>query len=123
MKTITELMEDFEIEVAKKIADLLQCFEENQSSDELTNDWYCGVTGQETSDDEFELERIGDHYDDKFPELDPDSICRTDVSSADVAIEVERIMKEKHGFDIGKRQNEPTDKHQIWVYLFRKVED
>ncbi len=107
-------------EIQKKVEELNDHFEEEKGPEEVSSEWYCGVTGQPTSNDKFELERIGQHYGDKFPELIPDSICKVKVSSVDVAMKVEKRMKDEHDFDIGEMQNEPTKENQIWVYIFRK---
>ena len=122
MKKLGELHKEIEMEseVARVVNALLACAEENMVPAEDHSGWYCGVTGQETSDDEFELERIGQHYDGDFPALDEESICKEPVSSPKVATEVERIMRDDHGFDAGERISQPTDENQVWTYIFRK---
>lgn len=88
-------------------------------SPETRDDWYAGITGQ-GKDEEFELERIKDHHNSDYPNLDTDSIGFWEVSSADVAIEVEKHL-EKLGFDTGGSHQPPKDTARIYVYIFRKV--
>ncbi len=108
-------------QVGEKVKELLKHFDDNKEGNEKSDNWYCGVTGQEKSDDEFELKRIEQHYNDKFPELDEDSIGKVKVTSVEVAMEVEKRMEVNNGFDIGTRQKEPVNENKIWVYIFRKI--
>ena len=69
-------------------------------SGETESEWYCGVTGQPFTNDEFELERIEEHSNGSFEYLDTDSIGKVKVVSIDEAMNLERKMGIQ-GFDIG----------------------
>ena len=111
---------EFENEVQAKVEELLNHFDEKFIPHEGRNNWYCGVTGQEQTTDQFELERIKEHHKDDFPKLDEFSIVTVEVSTVEVALEVERIMGDNHGLDNGEKPNPPKDGDRIWVYIFRK---
>ncbi len=84
------------------------------------NDWYAGVTGQ-GKDKEFGLERIRAHLNGKFPNLDTESVFFWKVSSAEVAVQIERELK-KLDFDTGEAHQPPKEEGNVYVYIFRKNE-
>lgn len=88
--------------------------------DETRNNWYAGVTGQE-KDKEFGLERIRAHLNGKFPNLDVNSVFFWKVSSAEVAVKIERELEES-GFDTGGAHHPPKEEGNVYVYIFRKNE-
>lgn len=107
------------LEIQAKKNKLWAHYKENSSTTEPTDAWHLGVTCQGREHNKYQLQRIAAHSGAEFPNLDAESIYFLEVSSLDVALQLETEMNAL-GFDTGSQHDCAKKDERTRVYLFKK---
>ena len=119
MKKIPPLEDYLEInhEVESITAEIHTYVTGKLKTSEHYNNWYAGITGEKDEDGDGKADRIVAHRND-FTDLDESTWEEWEVSSVDVAMEIEERLNAA-GLDIGEKIN--PSKEPAKVYTFRKI--